>query len=270
MRLEGKVAVVTGGGSGIGEAICVRFAREGARVGVVDLDEQAAKLTSDLVGGGMAVAADVSDSAAVDHALERVEGELGPVDIWVNNAGITGTAEYMEHVNQRALQQLEEAATGTITSSLDAFVGMSDEEWRRMIAVHLDGTFYGMRAAARSMVRRGAGAIVNIGSICGLEGCTGHPHYSAAKSGIHGLTRTVAKELILQGVRVNAIAPGYIETPMLDTVSQPLTAALRVQTPIGRLGRPEEIAATAAFLASDDASFFVGQIVSPNGGVVTV
>jgi 3-oxoacyl-[acyl-carrier protein] reductase len=139
-----------------------------------------------------------------------------------------------------------------------------------MLSVHLDGTFYGMRAAARSMVKRGAGAIVNIGSICGLEGCTGHPHYSAAKSGIHGLTRTVAKELILQGVRVNAIAPGYIDTPLIGAMSETLTAVVRLQTPMGRLGRPDEIAATAAFLASDDASFFVGQIVSPNGGVVTV
>jgi 3-oxoacyl-[acyl-carrier protein] reductase len=270
MKLEGKVAVVTGGGSGIGEAICVRFAREGARVGVVDLNEQAAKLTADLAGGGVAVVADVSDSAAVDAALERVEGELGPVDIWVNNAGIAGTDEYTEHVNERALQQIGEAASGTITTPLEAFVRMSDEEWRRMLSVHLDGTFYGMRAAARSMVKRGAGAIVNIGSICGLEGCTGHPHYSAAKSGIHGLTRTVAKELILQGVRVNAIAPGYIDTPLIGAMSETLTAVVRLQTPMGRLGRPDEIAATAAFLASDDASFFVGQIVSPNGGVVTV
>ena len=264
------MAVVTGGGSGIGEAICVRFAREGARVGVVDLDDQAAKLTAEVAGGGVAVAADVSNSAAVDAALERVEGELGPVEIWVNNAGIAGSAEYTEHVNERAHQQIAEAGTGTITTPLEAFVGMSDEEWRRMLSVHLDGTFFGTRAAARSMVKRGAGAIINIGSICGLEGCTGHPHYSAAKSGIHGLTRTVAKELILQGVRVNAIAPGYIETPLLGALSETLTAAVRLQTPIGRLGRPDEIAATAAFLASDDASFFVGQIVSPNGGVVTV
>ena len=138
-----------------------------------------------------------------------------------------------------------------------------------MLSVHLDGTFYGMRAAARSMVKRGAGAIVNIGSICGIEGCTGHPHYSAAKAAILGFTRACAKELIVQGVRMNALAPGFVETPLMDAMSETLTAVVQMQTPLGRLGRPEEIAATAAFLASDDASFFVGETVSPNGGFVT-
>jgi 3-oxoacyl-[acyl-carrier protein] reductase len=139
-----------------------------------------------------------------------------------------------------------------------------------MLAVHLNGTFYGTRAAARSMVKRQTGSIINIGSICGIEGCTGHPHYSAAKAGIHGLTRSAAKELILQGVRVNAIAPGYVDTPLLGSVSETLQGVVALQTPAGRLGRPEEIAATAAFLASDDASFFVGETVSPNGGLVTI
>jgi 3-oxoacyl-[acyl-carrier protein] reductase len=120
------------------------------------------------------------------------------------------------------------------------------------------------------MAARGTGSIVNIASICGIEGCTGFPHYSAAKGGILSFTRSVAKELIQRGVRVNAIAPGFIETPMMDaSMTETLKAATVMQTPLGRLGRPDEIAATVAFLAGDDASFFVGETVSPNGGVVT-
>jgi 3-oxoacyl-[acyl-carrier protein] reductase len=268
MNLEGKVAVVTGGGSGIGEAICMRFAREGARVAVLDIDEDAAKLTADLAGGGIAVQADVSDSAAVDRALASVESELGPVDVWVNNAGIAGRA-HTDRVNERAEQQLAEAAAGTITTPLDGLVRLEDDEWRQMLAVHLDGTFFGTRAAARSMVARRSGAIVNMASICGIEGCTGHPHYSAAKAGILGFTRAVAKELIVQGVRVNAVAPGFIDTPLLRSMTETLTGVVALSTPAGRLGRPEEVAATVAFLASDDATFFVGETVSPNGGYVT-
>jgi 3-oxoacyl-[acyl-carrier protein] reductase len=269
--LEGKVVAVTGGGSGIGEAIAVRFAREGARVGVLDVNPQMAALTADLAGG-VAVEVDVSDSAAVDRALSEVESALGPVDVWVNNAGIPASREHAGHVNSRVAQQLGEAASeGRIATPLEALVRLSDEEWRRLLSVHLDGTFYGTRAAARSMAARGTGAIVNIASICGLEGCTGHPHYSAAKGGILAFTRAVAKELIVQGVRVNAVAPGFIETPMSSgALDETMGTALRLQTPAGRLGRPEEVAATVAFLAGDDGAFYVGETLSPNGGIVTI
>jgi len=170
MALEGTVAVVTGGGSGIGEAICLRLARDGARVGVLDLNEEAARLTAELAGGGLAVRADVSDSGQVDAALAQIEAELGPVGIWVNNAGIAGSPEWADPVSERTLVQLGEAASGSISTPLEATVTMSDQEWRRMLAVHLDGTFYGTRAAARSMAARGGGATVNIASICGIEG----------------------------------------------------------------------------------------------------
>lgn len=270
MRLEGKVAVVTGGGSGIGEAIAVRLANEGARVAVLDIGKSAAALAADLCGG-IPLVADVSKSGEVDAALATAEAELGPVDIWVNNAGVAGRPEWAKPVNARAEQQIAEMATGAITTPLDALVTMDDEEWRRMIAVHLDGTFYGTRAAARSMVQRRTGAIVNIASICGLIGCTGHPHYSAAKAGIAAFSRTVAKELILQNVRVNSVAPGFIETPLLASgMTDTLNAVTMLATPQGRLGRPEEVAATVAFLASDEASFYVGQNLSPNGGIVTI
>jgi 3-oxoacyl-[acyl-carrier protein] reductase len=270
VSLSGKVAVVTGGGSGIGEACCVRLAEEGARVAVLDIDEGAAQLTAKLAGDGLAVRADVSDSAAVDAALATVEAELGPVDVWVNNAGISG-GEHSDRVNPRAEQQLAEMAEGEVTTALDALVRMSDEEWGRMLAVHLDGTFHGTRAAARSMGPRGAGSIVNVASICGIEGCTGHPHYSAAKGGILAFTRAVAKELIVQGVRVNAIAPGFVETPLVTgSLTEPLIGAVVMGTPQGRLGRPEEVAAAVAFLAGDESSFFVGDTVSFSGGFVTV
>jgi 3-oxoacyl-[acyl-carrier protein] reductase len=269
MTLAGKVAVVTGGGSGIGEAICVALAEQGAAVAVIDINRDAAELTVGLITKGVAIEADVADSAAVDRAVADAESALGPLDILVNNAGIAGRAE-LDRITPRIEQQLSAAATGATAPPLQATVQLADEEWRRMLSVHLDGTFYCTRAALRSMAPRGAGAIVNIASICGMEGCTGAPHYSAAKAGILGFTRAVAKEVITQGVRVNAIAPGYIDTPMISVNSEILRQSVVMQTPLGRLGTPREIAALAAYLASDDAAFFVGATLSPNGGYVTV
>src|SRR3954452_20890512 len=195
MRLEGKVAAVTGGGAGIGAAICRRFAAEGAAVAALDIALPSAQGTVDAMGGGMAVAADVSDSAAVDRAIAQVERELGPLDILVNNAGAVGVA-HVRRVTPLLERQREEAARGAVETPLDALARLSNEEWRHIMAVHLDGTFYCTRAAVRSMAARGSGTIVTMASICGLEGCTGHPHYSAAKAGILGFTRSAAKELI--------------------------------------------------------------------------
>jgi 3-oxoacyl-[acyl-carrier protein] reductase len=266
-RLEGRVAAVTGGASGIGEAICIRLAEEGAKVAVLDLDLAGAQLTADLANG-IAVELDVSDGAAMDAAVARVEAELGPLDVFVNNAGASGLA-HLERVGPRLEQQRLEAAAGEVTTALDALVRLGDDEWRRMLAIHLDGTFFGTRAAARAMVPRGRGAIVNMGSICGLEGCTGHPHYSAAKAGIIGFTKAVGKELIQQGIRVNAIAPGHVGTETLQGALSERRRAIAQATPARRLGRPEEMAATVAFLASDDASYYAGATLSPNGGSVT-
>src|SRR5918996_6138317 len=262
MGLEGKVAVVTGGGAGIGAATCERLAAEGANVAALDLSLPAAQQTIDGIGGGLAVEVDVSDSAGVDTAMGRVEAELGGLDVLVNNAGAL-SLEHVRRVTPLLDRQREEAAAGRVETPLDALVRLSDDEWRLLMSVHLDGTFYCTRAAVRSMAPRGSGVIINMASICGIEGCTGHPHYSAAKAGILGLTRSVAKELIVQGVRVNAIAPGFIDTPMMKGMTETLTAAVVVQTPHGRLGRPDEIAATAAFLASGDATFYVGETISP-------
>lgn len=269
MSFDGKIAAVTGGGAGIGEAICYRLAAGGATIAVLDLSLASAQRTVEAIGGGLPLEVDVSDSRPVDGAVAQIERELGPLEIFVNNAG----AVALEHVRRVASglerQRSEILATGRSDTPLDALVRLTDDEWRLVLAVHLDGTFYGTRAAARVMAPRGAGAIVNMASICGIEGCTGHPHYSAAKAGILGFTRSVAKELIVQGVRVNAVAPGFIDTSRLKNSLGTGRRTELMRTPAGRLGTPEEVAATVAFLASDDASYFVGATLSPNGGLLT-
>jgi len=267
-RLEGKVAVVTGGGGGLGEAMSIRLAAEGAQVAVLDISEETATRVASTVDG-IFVPADVSDAASVDAALVAVEAAIGPVDIWVNNAGLAAAAQAGRVVPRQEQQLAEAAAGGPIVTALDGLVRLPDEEWHRMISVHLDGTFYGTRAAARSMVLRRTGSIINIASLCGVDGCAGYPHYSAAKAGIVGFTRSVAKELAVQGVRVNAIAPGFIESSMAGVEDNTVRGSVRLRTPIGRLGQSEEVAATVAFLASDDSGYFVGETLSMNGGFHT-
>ena len=269
MRLDGKVAVVTGGGAGIGRAICQRLAAEGAHVAVLDIRQETADETLRLAGGdGVALVCDVSDSGAVDATFARVEAEVGPVDVLVNNAGMI-VMSHLRRVTPLVAKQREEAARGQVTTPLDALALMTDEEWRQIHAVHLDGTFYCSRAAVRQMAPLGRGAIINLSSVCGLEGCTGHPHYSSAKAAILGFTKAAAKELIVQGIRVNVVAPGHVGTEALQGEISAERAAIAASTPAGRLAQPAEIAATVAFLASEDASYFVGQVLSPNGGLVT-
>ena len=268
MRFGGKVAAVTGGGAGIGAAICARLSVEGARVAVLDIAVVDAERVVAAGDGAIAVQVDVSDVCAVEDAVARVEHELGPLDVLVNNAGAVGR-EHLARIAPRQASQREEAARRRIQTPLDALVRLTDDEWRRMFAIHVDGTFYATRAAARCMAQRGRGSIVNMASICGIEGCTGHPHYSAAKAAILGFTRSVAKELIVQGVRVNALAPGHVATATLAGDLQERRRLIAAQTPAGRLAQPEEIAAAAAFLASDDASYCVGVTLSPNGGLLT-
>jgi 3-oxoacyl-[acyl-carrier protein] reductase len=267
-RLTGRVAVVTGGATGIGEAICLRLASDGASVVVLDVNEPAAELTAALCRG-RAAAADVSDGAAVDDVVRRVVAELGRLDIWINNAGVPSTAEYRRKIDERSERRVREAAVGDIITRLDALVSVDDAEWKRMIDIHLAGSFYGMRAAARAMSERRSGAIVNISSICGIAGCEAHPHYSAAKAGIIGLTRATARELVGVNIRVNAVAPGYIDSSIAPSTSDDVARAIRASIPAGRLGLPAEIAATVSFLVSDEAAYIVGQVISPNGGIVT-
>jgi len=268
MRFEGAVAAVTGGGSGIGAAICRRLADEGATVAALDLSvDRAQEVVADLPRAS-AIYADVSRADSVEDALTQVEAELGPLTIMVNNAGALAM-DHVARIKPLIEQQQAEQAVGAIKTPLDALVRLTDEEWRFVMSVHLDGTFYGTRAAVRKMVERRAGAIINMASVCGIEGCTGHPHYSAAKAGVLGLTRATAKEVIVQGIRVNAVAPGFIDTTRTKA-DVGVAREVNVQrTPAGRLGTPEEVAATVAFLASDDAAFFVGATLNVNGGLVT-
>lgn len=269
MRFESRVAAVTGGGAGIGEAISRRLAAEGAVVAVLDISLETARRTVEQIGRGLALEVDVSDSARVERAIEQVQRELGPLEIFVNNAGAVAL-DHVRRVTPRLKRQREEIAhEGLAHTPVDAVVGLTDAEWRALLSVHLDGTFYGTRAAARAMGPRGSGAIVNMASVCGIEGCTGHPHYSAAKAGILGFTRSAAKELIVQGIRVNAVAPGFIDTRRLKgSLGQGRQAEL-ARTPAGRLGTPAEVAAAVAFLVSDEAAYFVGATLSPNGGLLT-
>lgn len=263
------VAAITGGGAGIGEAICRRLAAGGATVAVLDISHRMAARTVEAVGDGLALEVDVSDRARVEAAIQQIEHELGPLEIMVNNAGAVGL-EHVRRVTPLLERQREElATTGRAETPLDALVRLSDEEWRSLLSVHLDGTFYCTRAAAAVMAPRGSGAIVNMASICGIEGCAGHPHYSAAKAGILGFTRSVAKELIVQGIRVNAVAPGFVDTRRLKGALGSNRQAELARTPAGRLGTPEEIAATVAFLASSESGYFVGATLSPNGGLLT-
>jgi 3-oxoacyl-[acyl-carrier protein] reductase len=271
MRLQDKVALVTGGGSGIGRAIALRFADEGAHVIVNDLTNDRAQATVAMMkaGAGRAIAADVADSGQVRAMFATVERDLGRLDVLVNNAGIGLTSpDERTRFAQVAEARIAETLAGEIKTHWDVTVNMSDEAWRRMIAVHLDGTFYCTREALRLMNRVNRGVIVNLSSVAALTGLDTVPHYSAAKGAILSLTRALAREVGSRGIRVNAICPGYIETPMTAGVSPLVQKVILSRTPLGRWGEPEEVAATALFLASDESTFYTGQWLSPNGGLV--
>jgi len=272
MKLDGKVAVVTGAGSGIGRAIAQLFAAEGARVVVNDLTRETAEATLASLGAGAkagrAIAADVSDSAAVRAMFAAVDTAFGGLDVLVNNAGIAETAPgEAEERRKKSEARLQELLSGQrIETHWDVTRDLSDEAWGRMLAVHLNGTFYCTREALRLMERKNQGVIVNMSSVAawGLEAV---PHYSAAKGGILALTRAVAREVGSRNIRVNAICPGYIDTPMTAEMSELSRRAIVARTPLQRTASPDEVARTALFLASDDSAFYTGQWLSPNGGL---
>jgi len=253
MKLEGRVAWVTGGGSGLGRAISERFATEGARVAVNDVrPETAAETVAALPGSGhVAVAGDISDSARVAQIGAEIAGRLGRLDVLVNNAGVDRTpGDGMDKL----------FTTGSLTPH------MSDAGWTRMLEIHLNGAFFCTREAVKLMLEQGSGAIVNMSSIAGLAGM-GPIHYATAKAGLLGFTRALAREVGGRGIRVNAICPGAIETPMTAKVPGPIMKGMIAATPLGRMGTAEEIAAAALFLASDESSYLTGQWLSPNGGI---
>ena len=272
MKLRDRIALVTGGGSGLGRAISLLFAEEGAHVVVNELRLETAEQTvASMKGpaGGRAIQADVADSPQVKAMFATIERELGTLDILVNNAGIAfGPGDDRAEVNRKSEALIMDLLSGQGGQThLDVTQNLSDESWRRMLAVHLDGTFYCTREALRLMSRKNRGAIVNLSSVAALTGLEVVPHYSAAKGAILAFTRAVARDVASRGIRVNAICPGYIDTPMTERMSPLIRTAVIARTPLRRTGEPHEVAATALFLASDDSSFFTGQWLSPNGGL---
>jgi len=245
---SGKVALVTGGASGIGAACIQQFAANGAQVVIADMSEAAgaALAASIKAGGGKAlfVKTDVSDAASVQTAIDQTLVEFGRLDYAINNAGIAGEPNRLADY------------------SLDG--------WHKVIDIDLNGVFYSMRSEIPAMLRGGGGAIVNISSIMGLVSAPTTPAYVAAKHGVVGLTKNAAQTYSKKGVRVNAICPGYIDTPLLAATASPAMIEMAVGAhPIGRLGVADEIAAVALFLCSDSASFVTGGIYPVDGGYLT-
>lgn len=246
MDLSGKVALVTGGGSGIGRATALVLARAGADVIVNDISpdkaEGVAAEVADLGRRGLPIVADVADPAAVDAMIGRALGALQKVDILVNNAGIGLEVPFHQ---------------------------MSKAEWDQMFAVHVGGTFNCTRGLVQQMIDRGWGRVISISSVAGLMGEGGLVHYSAAKAAILGFTKALARELAPRGITVNAVAPGLIDTPMARSIRPEMWQKFVQNSPVGHEGKPDDIAHACAYLASEEASFVTGQVISPNGGLWT-
>jgi len=244
MRLKGKVAAVTGAGRGIGRAIALTLAREGAAVVVSDVDLETARQTAEEIraGGGQAIAVKVDVTSRQDAAAltDKAIQSFGKLDILVNNAGMYPSAPIVE---------------------------ITEEEWDLVMAVNLKGVFLCSQAAVKQMMAQRQGVIVNIASVDGKTRTTGNAHYAAAKAGVISLTRTLACEMAPYGIRVNAVAPGWIGTETLLKKSDRWQQAMK-EIPVGRLGRPEDVAEAVLFLVSDAAGYITGEVLDVNGGIV--
>lgn len=246
MCLTGKTAVVTGGSRGIGRAICIELAKQGANI-VVNFSGSEAKakaVVEEIEALGpkaIAVQADVADSASVDGLMKQALEAFGSIDILVNNAGITRDNLLMR---------------------------MKEQEWDDVIDTNLKGVFLCTKAVTRQMMKQRAGRIINISSIVGVAGNPGQANYVAAKAGVIGLTKTTAQELASRNILVNAIAPGFITTEMTDALPEELKESMLKQIPLAKLGQPEDIAKAVAFFASDSASYITGQTLHIDGGMV--
>jgi 3-oxoacyl-[acyl-carrier protein] reductase len=246
MRFENQVAVVTGAGRGIGHAIAVRLAKEGARVASVSRTEANAQKTADEINAARADAAkayavDVADQAAVQKAAEQIFADFGRVDILVNNAGVTRDGLSMR---------------------------MSMDDWDTVLNTNLKGAFNFTQAVMRPMIKQRSGRIINISSIAGLIGNAGQANYAASKAGLIGLTKTLARELASRGITVNAVAPGLIETDMTTVLSEEVRQNILKNVPLEKLGEPEDIAGAVAYLASAEAKYITGQVLTVDGGMV--
>jgi 3-oxoacyl-[acyl-carrier protein] reductase len=246
MRFENAVAIVTGAGRGIGHAIAVRLANEGARVACVSRTTENAQRTADEINANKAAAAksyavDVADHAAVQETAARILEDFGRADILVNNAGVTRDGLSMR---------------------------MPVADWDIVIETNLRGAFNFVQAIERTMIKQRSGRIINISSVIGLIGNAGQTNYSASKAGLIGFTKSLARELASRGITVNAIAPGFIATDMTGSLSEEIQTKIKAQIPLARVGQPEEIAHAVAFLASSDAAYITGQVLCVDGGMV--
>ncbi len=244
MKLTGKVALVTGAAQGIGRAIALLLARNGADIVVSDINVERAEETAKEVRAigpkAMAVKVDVSNLSDVERMVEGILEKLAKIDILVNNAGITRDKLVLR---------------------------MTEEDWDAVLGVNLKGTFNCTKAVIRHMARQRSGKIVNIASVVGEMGNAGQANYSASKAGVIGLTKTIAREYAQRGINVNAIAPGYIETPMTDALPEKAKEELKKLIPMERLGKPEDVAEAVLFLVSEESSYVTGQVLNVNGGI---
>jgi 3-oxoacyl-[acyl-carrier protein] reductase len=245
MRLKNKVAIITGASRGIGKATAEKFATEGAKLVLVDLNKEDLKKTAGVIrelgAETFEMEVDVTNRDKVDQLMNDARAHFGQIDIVVNNAGITQDAQ---------------------------LVKMTEEQWDSVIDVNLKGVFNVAQAAAKLMIEQKGGVILNASSVVGIYGNFGQTNYAASKWGVNGMTKTWAKELGKHGIRVNAIAPGFISTPMVEKMPEKVIEIMKNKSVLSRLGSPEDIANGYAFLASDEAAFITGAILSIDGGVV--
>ena len=244
MRLQGKVSIITGAGQGIGRATALKFAKEGAKVAVCDINLESVQQTVELVesAGGEAVGfrVDVTDKDSITKMVDGVMAKWGRVDTLVNNAGIVQDAQFKK---------------------------MSDDQFDRVIDVNLKGVYNCTKAVVDIMLQQNSGVILNASSIVGIYGNFGQTNYAATKFGVIGMVKTWARELGRKGIRANAICPGFVETPILSSMPEKVVKMMEDRVPMGRLAKPEEIANTYAWLASDEASYINGAVIEVSGGV---
>lgn len=251
MRMKDKVVLITGGAAGIGKATALRFAEEGARVVICDVNEEAGQATLKELGEGAAFyKVDVADRAAVQAWVDDVVARYGRIDVLVNNAGIIRDGQLVKVKNGQLVGQ------------------MPEENFDLVIAVNLKGAFNCAQAVAPTMIKQGGGVILNATSIVGLDGNFGQTNYVASKAGVIGMTKVWARELGRYGVRVNAVAPGFTATEIIATMPEKILNGMKARTPLGRLGAPRDIANAYLFLASEEASFITGAVLRVDGGIV--